>query len=410
MFRFASAFNQDLSKWNVSKITNMQAMFQNCSVYNNGADTDVNAGTGRAGLDGWDMSNVTNVMQMFLYCSAFNRPIGNWNTAKVTAWWQLFAYCTVFNQDIGNWNTSSATSMPQIFMGAEAFDQDISKWDVSKATTFNGLFYYAKSFNNGANTNVNSITGRSGLNGWNPCNVTNMGGLFKKATGGTYAFNRPIGDWDVGKCTNFNYCFGTDSVTGSKNPFDQDISAWNIGQNLSVGQTVDLNNMFNCSVFNNGANSAVNPITGRAGLDGWDTSRVTNMEGLFNGNAVFNRPLTNWNTAAVTSFSLMFGSCSSLKQSFGSWNVTAGANFINMFSGADINETGTTTNYDNTLLGWAAQNVQNSKSINFGTSKYSATGLGNSAAGTGKAHLAAALNASPTPGHAWSITDGGLQT
>jgi hypothetical protein len=229
------------------------------------------------------------------------------------------------------------------------------------------LFYYATSFNNGANTNVNPSTARAGLNGWNPCNVTNMGGMFKKSNVGTYAFNRPIGDWDVGKCTDFNYMFGVDVGSANKNPFDQDISAWNIGQNLTVGQTITMEAMFFYSVFNNGSNSATNPVTGRTGINGWDTSKVANMSSMFYGDTV-------------------------LKRSFENWIVTACTNFSNMFNGCDINEVGTTTNYDALLVGWAAQSVQLSKSFHGGSSQYSDSGA------DGKAVLLA---------KSWTITDGG---
>ena len=48
---FAPSFNQDLSSWNVSKVTNMQEMF-----WNSQFDNDIST---------WDVSNVTNMAKMF---------------------------------------------------------------------------------------------------------------------------------------------------------------------------------------------------------------------------------------------------------------------------------------------------------------------------------------------------------
>ena len=70
MFQEASAFNGDLSSWDVSNVTTMEAMFCEASAFN-------------GDLSSWDVSNVTTMRQMFYSASAFNRATtADWNLIK----------------------------------------------------------------------------------------------------------------------------------------------------------------------------------------------------------------------------------------------------------------------------------------------------------------------------------------
>jgi len=62
MFADASAFNQDLSKWDVSKVYDMEDMFLRASSFNQD-------------LSKWDVSAVTDMRSMFQGASAFNREL-----------------------------------------------------------------------------------------------------------------------------------------------------------------------------------------------------------------------------------------------------------------------------------------------------------------------------------------------
>ena len=78
-----------------------------------------------------------------------------------------------------------------------------------------------------------------------------------------------------------------------------------------------------------------------------------------------------FNTANVKSMRSMFLNSSAFKQSLATFILGAGLTEMNyMLQGCDINEPGTTTNYDATLVAWAAQNPPNSLIFNGGTSKY----------------------------------------
>jgi surface protein len=79
--------------------------------------------------------------------TAFNQDISSWNVSKVTNMDHMFFYTTAFNQDISSWDVSSVIDMSCMFFGAEAFNQDISTWVVSKVTNMEGMFFYAEAFN-----------------------------------------------------------------------------------------------------------------------------------------------------------------------------------------------------------------------------------------------------------------------
>lgn len=82
----------------------------------------------------------------------------------------------------------------------------------------------------------------------------------------------------------------------------------------------------------------------------------------------------NSNGGIINMNSTFYG-CSSLKVSFADWDISSTTDFTNFFALCDINETGTTDNYDSTLISWSQQNVQpNVKNVDFGTSKYSQLG------------------------------------
>ena len=202
MFYDAKSFNQDLSAWDVSSVTDMRLMFSHATSFNQD-------------LSSWDVSSVTTMGFLFDVATSFNQDLSAWDVSSVTNMGFLFDGATSFNQNLSTWDVSSVTYMVRMFRGATSFNQDLSAWDVSSVTSMGRMFSHATSFN-------------QDLSSWDVSSVISMGFLFDVAT----SFNQDLSTWDVSSVTYMSQMFqGATS-------FDQDLSAWD------VSRVTDMSQMF----------------------------------------------------------------------------------------------------------------------------------------------------------------------
>ena len=287
------SFNQDISSWDTSNVTNMQDLFWGVTNFNQDIGTwDVSNVTNmmrifdraykfNQDISGWDVSSVTNMKLMFYDARKFNQDIGAWDVSSVTNMEQMFVSVDVFNQDIGSWDVSSVTNMNQMFSGANRFNQDIGSWDVSSVTIMRYMFNSASAFN-------------QEIGSWDVSSVTNMEFLFRDATD----FNGDISGWDTRNVVNMNQMFY------EADSFNQDIGSWD------VSSVVKMENLFrNADVFDKDISS-------------WDVSNVTDMNYMFNGAASFNQDLSGWCTVNFSSQPTDFATGSALQSNnFPNWGT-----------------------------------------------------------------------------------------
>lgn len=184
----AVPFNDsNITQWDLTKLPIvgthvstpvLQRVFYGCESFNQNIST-------------WDTSNITDMSYWFYGAKAFNQNINSWNTSKVTTMERMFSaqsssslLAMVFNQPIGNWNTGLVTKFDNMFFNASLFNQSIGSWNTSSATSMISMFNRAAAFNQ-------PLT-RSG-NSWNTANVTSMSSMFSNAT----SFDQNISNWCV---------------------------------------------------------------------------------------------------------------------------------------------------------------------------------------------------------------------
>ena len=225
MFFRNSAFNGDLSKWNLDAAVSMTRMFEE-SVFDRTICGDKWASlnafehihvkpNGRSGCcnGGSYMSNphatpfvVTDGGGSCSKCNGLINLVNNSDVAcpdihdMVRDWLKDETKAIVKYGHIEDWNTSLVTDMSHLFCGitgcgeknkgtlVQSFDSDLSKWNVAAVTTMYRTFRSASAFNGNLST-------------WNVAAVTSMYRTFYKAS----VFNGDLSKWNVAAVTNMYY-------------------------------------------------------------------------------------------------------------------------------------------------------------------------------------------------------------
>eukprot|EP01122_Echinamoeba_exundans_P012070 TRINITY_DN4976_c0_g1_i1.p1 TRINITY_DN4976_c0_g1~~TRINITY_DN4976_c0_g1_i1.p1 ORF type:complete len:923 (-),score=88.24 TRINITY_DN4976_c0_g1_i1:2021-4789(-) len=311
LFSSCRLFNQNISSWNVSTVTNMKAMFLTAAAFNQS-------------LEQWDVSQVTDMSFVFSYAASFNSSLSTWNVTKVRDMSYMFASATRFNQPLDSWDVSRVTSMANMFAGAVAFNQSLDRWDVSNVQLFNGTFDGALAFDQPLDT-------------WDTSNCTTMRQMFRYS-----AFNRPLYSWNTSRVTDMSGMFGYSN-------FNQPLASWD------TSKVTDISEMFLGSNFNQAINSwntsSVRLLYGMFAdakkfnqpLDAWDVSKVLFAARVFRGAVSFNQSLASWRMLPVDIFEI-FSGATSFNQLVESWNVSLVNDFRGVFSGA--------TSFNQSLKSW----------------------------------------------------------
>jgi surface protein len=312
----------DLSKWDVSKVTNMKGMFglgrepniqdfwytfeKNVPIYNKDViEQEIKwYNFNPTGLNNWNVGNVEDMSYMFHNCLLFNQDIGRWNVSKVKNMKFMFALTRFFQdsdsvkiqyyikwlmkeEELGNIIDLTVNEVKSLDENkrlellkrqlyilwfdpddliASRFNKDISKWDVGKVENMRGMF-------------VNSHFHQD-IGNWNVSNVKNMSYMFFASGIYTLGVESPGTniklDWDVSNVKYMNYMF-------AHSAYNVNINDWN------VSNVKNMSYMFYSSVVNNGEDmrQSNRPLL-------WNGTITGNIRGMF-WESFFNQSLDQLN-------------------------------------------------------------------------------------------------------------------
>ncbi len=381
MFRYNRTFNQDVSKWNTSKVTSLSETFRGTSIQVD-LSSSYQDNNGNPYI-AWDTSKVTTMFSTFannlvntyhsvtIDMPGYNGDITNWNTDSLIDLRGTFAGGSLissptasFNQDIstkqvtvgagtalettynawnvenvyrfGRFNDDINTSFDAYgtFHNNRHFNQPIGNWQINtssahvssglKVSSMRSMFTYNDIFNQPLSESIVTV-GTKTYRAWDVRNIGN----FRKMFSYNRSFNQDISNWNMSSSRNLSSMFAI------ANSFDQDLSKWN---------TMNVNNMaamFQGAHMTADLSSSYQPATSNGDeYIAWDTRNVTSMSNMFrkanptdssNIYPGYDGDITNWDTSNVNDMSAMFSgvalstNTASFNQDISTKQVTVGA-------------------------------------------------------------------------------------
>ena len=367
IFQSAARFAQDVSAWNVAKVTALRNIFHIAGLrpcdkallteaWSRQPSADLGAlqaqnffgaagwaadsatcfrllkNSTLVGLDnGLDDTLIRAATKLWLLGQTAGKPAGlvaaagrmaEWRTERVRSMANLFncnpshhagvytVPCEKFNAGVVAWRTTAVTSIRGLFRNAAAFNQNIDSWSTDKVTDMTAAFEGAAAFG-------------QGLGSWGVARVRSMADIFKGAR-------------NLGNCNKYTTSIGwtAQSIDLSRLraalgvAWDEDAAECN-----ATGLT-DGNVRFVVGVWLGGDAESIAPLQKNLGAIGsWDMRGVTDLSGLFDcetrhlvgppgaGCKAFSADIGRWDVARVTSLRNTFRGAKMFNAAIGRWNV-----------------------------------------------------------------------------------------
>ena len=361
-FNSARLFNSNVNNWDVSNVTDMTYMFNNepgdvLFAFNNG---------GVPLTWGEKTANVYNMEHMFKNCYNFNQDISNWNVGKVTRFYYMFANCNLLSKNNRNliqsrWESQGVTYNNSWYM-SYIFNNFSSVWNTNISKTITLPFYKYNllkvNYDNGVLiTDTSLVKYNRFIINWGDGSIEN---LVDSDFTSYYQYSKPI-TYPLTHTYNESNKEYTISIQGYIYGFST-----NLVPTSSKGSLIKINNWgcLKLADTNNPANPASVPFLNCTNFTGFgadidipDLSLVKSLQSFFNGCNNFNGNVANWNTSNVIDMSYMFWEARAFNQNLSAWNVTNVNIFTNMFYRANSL---TAENKTNIRIAWESQGA-NSK-------------------------------------------------
>ena len=91
------------------------------------------------GIESWDVDGY-NLQSWFVNCLLWDQDVSGWDVSNVTEMYGLFWFCQQFNQDISGWNVSNVTDMELMFVSCNSFDQNLGPWTFADNARITQMF------------------------------------------------------------------------------------------------------------------------------------------------------------------------------------------------------------------------------------------------------------------------------
>jgi len=254
LFENSTECNPDISRWDVSRVTNFSNMFRFANIFNQN-------------ISGWDVSSGRDFRGMFQNAKSFNQNISGWDVSDGNHFLNMFTGATSF--DLRNFcpgriciflpPSPSPTAAPTIPAGSTPFRYLTElKLALTRYCTFPNLWRY---YTDGYRT-------YGPIERWDVSQITDMSNLFEDRK--VRNCNPDISRWDVSSVTDFTFMFGYTSI------FNQDISGWNVSSGQYFGAMFFAAESFNQDI------------------SGWDVSNGDFFNVMFYFTSSFNQNLCSW--------------------------------------------------------------------------------------------------------------------
>ena len=364
-------FNENISSWNVSNVTNMEGMFKSAWKFNQD-------------ISKWNVSNVTNMKDMFKDTDALL-------TGNVPLWYKI-------TEDNKEGIQKGINNEVLVKSG------DVIKRKKPQQQTFNEKFnplkYLERSVKRGNQLIAPGDLGfplRKIRNytrerfGPNPINIPKKI-IYKMVDDSEVIEPITIRDGNEEKKI-YDYKNIYISLIEQKEPIDRNgvqvirvpirfairetifrakyRDDKNREMNWDVSEVTDMSNLFNIKYYYNTDEVDDKKISSFEelfssfiflNLSNWNVSNVTNMEGMFKYVRSFNQDISRWNVKNVTNMSEMFYGARSFNQPISKWDVSKVTNMEGMFNYA--------WKFNQDISEWDVSKVTNMKSMFHGASRF----------------------------------------
>lgn len=348
----------DFSHTDLSGITNMESMFQNCKHLETCVFGEVNT------------PELKNIKNMFKYCYALRSvDIASLQTDKVTDMSSLFFNCSSLERlDLTGFMTNSVTDMSNMFYSCRKLETlDLSSFDTSNVTNMNSMFCSCNSLKDIDLTSFNTVKAKDmggifqicesleslDLRNFNTSNTENMGGMFARCT---KLESIDLSSFNTANCTQmasmFNDCknlknldlrhFSTDKVGSMERMFNNCSSLTEL--NLSSFHTQAVKSMG--YMFENCTSLAALDLTN------FSAQSLEMARSMFeNCSSLKSITLNDFNAPKLTNAYMMFYRCEAESISIANFSCADDGNLYGMFYGCSSMKTLTLKNFDASKAG-----------------------------------------------------------